>query len=152
DLVQGFAVLDQRQSLLSRLSMFGMFDQDEPSYLGRHLLGLPRLRAYREAALAMHRYFASEARARLVKTPPPPRINDADISLDCFRMNGAGTIPEGITADEWLALCEANFTSSRVPGPRAGQRFTRLEGAMRCLEYRNEGGTGMPKLFRASKA
>lgn len=70
---------------------------------------------------------------------------DALISLDWFR-TPSGYTPAGISAHDWLALCEANFQD---PLPTAaGTRFVRLEGRSHVLHFRLEVGP-QPRLWRA---
>lgn len=107
----------------------------------------PTLRSYVDAAHAFAAYVASPARARFLPDAPTT-IADAHVALDWFRDPPA--TPDGVTADEWLALCERNFAGN-LPSHGAGTRFVRLEGAMHQLFYRPELDDA-PRLYRVERA
>lgn len=110
-------------------------------------LRLPRLLGYHDAACQLTKYIAAPGRARLVKKPPPERLNDLRVSLDWFRQSN-DYVPAGVDAMDWLALCEANFIAHE--SPRCGRAFVKLEGAYHQLWFRTE--LAMPKLYRAEPA
>lgn len=133
----------KRQRLLIELDVYGLL-KGTPD-VGRRVAGWPTLRAYHDACVEMARYHASAARQRLVRRPPPLEPAAGHVSLDWFR-TPSGYLPDGVSPDDWLALCEINFLEPMPTG--AGERYVRLEGELHELDYRIE-ATGEPKLWRA---
>lgn len=128
----------RRRTVLTSLDLAGFFtaEADTPALRDRLARdGLLTLLGYLDAAAALRRYLASAARARLVREPPPPSLLLAAVSLDYFRKPSPPGPPE-VTADEWLALCEANFVRSRSASPRAGRTFVKLQGQGVWLWFR----------------
>lgn len=128
----------RRRTVLTSLDLAGFFaaEADTPALRDRLTRdGLWTLLGYLEAARSLRSYLASEARARLVHEPPPRSLLLTAVSLDYFRKPSPPGPPE-ITADEWLALCEANFVRSRSASPRAGRTFLKLQGQGVWLWFR----------------
>jgi hypothetical protein len=145
------AVAARRHRLFLELEVAGLL---EPALAGEaraalSRLGLPRALGYHDAAQAMARYLASPTRARRFPGEPVPSVTAARVSLDWFR-TPSGYRPDGVTEEEWLALCEKNFARP-LPSSSAGRRFVRLCGAMHQLLYRAEVGPA-PCLWRALPA
>lgn len=136
----------KRQRLLIELDVYGLLS-GQPD-VGKRVADLPTLRAYHDACVQMASYHASAARIRLVGNAIPLKPTDGHVSLDWFR-TPTGYAPDGVSAHDWLALCERNFIN---PMPTAtGTRFTRLEGKTHAMSYRIE-ATGEPKLWRVELA
>jgi hypothetical protein len=131
----------RRSRLLLDLEVAGVLGPAERDRLAT--LGLTQLVAYSDAAVAMDRYLDSPGYARLVKQPRVTRLLDSCVSLDWFRVP-SGYVPDGVAADDWLALCEANFRANERP--RAGSVFVRLEGKFHRLMFRTE--LNKPRLYR----
>ncbi|HEX8113831.1 MAG TPA: hypothetical protein VF516_39135 [Kofleriaceae bacterium] len=132
----------KRSRLLLELEVAGVLGSAERGRLER--LGLAKLVAYSDAAVAMDHYLDSPGYARLVKQPRVTRLVDSCVSLDWFRVP-SGYVPDGVAPDDWLALCEANFRANERP--RAGSVFVRLEGKFHRLMFRTE--LDKPRLYRA---
>lgn len=132
----------RRRTVLTSLELAGFFtaEADTPALRDRLTRdGLWTLLGYLDAAAALRRYLASAARARLVREPPPPSLLLAAVSLDYFRKPsppGPAETSSEVTADEWLALCEANFVRTRSPSPRAGRTFVKLQSQGVWLWFR----------------
>ena len=110
--------------------------------------GLLTLLGYLDAAAALRAYLGSDARARFFRDQAPPQdLLQSDVSLDWFR-KASPPPPPGVTAHEWLALCEINFVRSRGAGPRAGRTYVKLEGRGTWLLYRTDVGPHL-SLWRA---
>jgi hypothetical protein len=108
----------------------------------------PTLLGYHAACVALLGYHASAARIRLVATTIGSKVTDSLISLDWFRVP-SGYTPPGVSAHDWLALCERNFIDPMPTG--GGSRYVRLEGTMHQLLFRLELGP-KPRLWRAVAA
>jgi len=134
-----------RRTLLFELDVAGVLSEGIREQLVD--LGLSELIAYHDAAMAMHRYFASPVRARIVGSPPPESVVEGHVSLDWFR-TPSGYVPALDSPADWLAVCERNFANNAPPGA-VGMRFTKLEGRMHQLHYRMEAAT-TPQLWRAT--
>lgn len=142
------AAAARRHRLFLELEVAGLL---EPALAGEaraalSRLGLTRALGYHDAAQALARYLASPARAHRFPGEQVPSVTAARVSLDWFR-TPSGYRPDGVTEEEWLALCEKNFAHP-LPSSSAGRRFVRLCGAMHQLLYRAEVGPG-PCLWRA---
>jgi len=135
----------KRGRLLLELEVADVLGGSERERLAK--LGLTRLVAYSDAAVAMGGYLGSPGYARLVKQPRPERLVDSLVSLDWFRVP-SDYVPHGVDAHDWLALCELNFRANERP--RAGSVFIRLEGTFHRLMFRTE--LGRPRLYRAVPA
>ncbi len=133
----------KRQRLLIELDVYGLLS-GQPA-IGHRVADHKTLRAYHDACVQMVSYHASAARIRLVGNAIPLKPTDGHVSLDWFR-TPSGYTPAGVSAHDWLALCERNFLE---PMPTTtGTRFVRLEGKIHVLSYRIE-ATAEPKLWRA---
>ncbi len=133
----------RRQRLLIELDVSGLLGGT--AMVRRRFEGLPTLLGYHEATIALMSYLASAARIRLVRAPIPLKVSDSLVSLDWFRVP-SGYTPVGVSAHDWLAVCEANFRDPMPTGP--GTRFVRLEGKSHVLQFRIEVGPE-PRLWRA---
>lgn len=136
----------KRQRLLIELDVGGLLTGKPAS--GDRLAGHPTLRGYHDACVQMASYHASAARIRLVGKVIPIKPTEGHVSLDWFR-TPSGYTPAGVSAHDWLALCEANFLAPMPTG--TGTRFVRLEGKIHVLSYRIE-ATAEPRLWRAQPA
>ena len=136
----------KRQRLLIELDVYGLLT-GHPD-IGKRVAGYSTLRAYHDACIHMTGYHTSVARMRLVGSVPPLKPTDGHVSLDWFRTPTNYT-PDGLSAHDWLALCERNFIDP-IPAT-TGTRFVRLHGTTHALCYRVE-ATGEPKLWRAEPA
>jgi hypothetical protein len=145
------AAAAKRHRLFIELDVAGLFAPAlaDPARATLTRLGLTRLLGYVEAAWALAAYLASPERAARFPGQAVPALTAAAVSLDWFRVP-SGHCPDGVTAHEWLALCEKNFASP-LPASSAGSRFVRLCGAMHQLRYRPEVGAA-PCLWRAELA
>jgi hypothetical protein len=151
DVERSAAAAARRHRLFLELEVAGLL---EPALAGEARAALSRLGlaltlGYHDAARAMARYLASPERAARFPGEPVPTVTAARVSLDWFRTS-SGYCPDGVTAFEWLALCEKNFMRP-LPSSSAGERFVRLCGAMHQLLYRAEVGPS-PCLWRALRA
>jgi hypothetical protein len=136
----------KRQRLLIELDVYGLLT-GQPA-IGARVAAHPTLRGYHDACVQLASYHASAARIRLVGNAIPLKPTDGHVSLDWFR-TPSGYTPAGVSAHDWLALCERNFLEPMPEG--TGTRFVRLEGKMHVLSYRIEAGPE-PKLWRAQPA
>ena len=132
----------KRSRLLLELEVAGVLGGGERERLAK--LGLAKLVAYSDAAVAMDRYLDSPGYARLVKQPRVTRIVYSVVSLDWFRVP-SGYVPQGVDSYDWLALCETNVRANACTG--AGSVFVRLEGKFHRLLYRTE--LSASRLYRA---
>ena len=133
----------RRRTVLLGLRVAGLLHEAADSPELRHRLasaGLSTLTGYLDAAAALRAYLRSPGRARFFRgAAQVADLLTSAVSLDWFRKDASIT-PPGVSPDEWLALCEANFVRSRPPGPRGGRTYVKLEGRGVWIHFRADVG------------
>jgi hypothetical protein len=129
----------KRRVLLEELEAHGLLDEARQHEKRAWLESwrMPTLRDYVDAAIALRRYYASEARATYKLPAPPARLLDGAVSLDWFRRSGP--TPEASTPDTWLAFCEL-VLHENPPGGAAGEVLSKVGGRWYQIHWRREAG------------
>jgi hypothetical protein len=129
----------KRRVLLEELEAHGLLDEARQHEKRAWLESwrMPTLRDYVDAAIALRRYYASEARSTYTLPAPPARLLDGAVSLDWFRR--PGPVPEASTPDTWLAFCEV-VLHENPPGGASGEVLSKVGGRWYQIHWRREAG------------
>jgi hypothetical protein len=158
-------VADRRSFLFAMLEVaYLRTERGEDDLTARYRdLELPTLQTYSAALLALRGYLHDPERAAILTASSlpvslPDSPFEADVSVDLFRLPcpALATPPTGLSAQAWLAHCEAAFVHARstgagASGTAAGDLFTRLRGQLVRLRYRPE-TTSTLRLWRVDPA
>jgi hypothetical protein len=136
-----------RRFLLLALDHAGVLGERPPGGLDER----PLLAGYRDAAVELRGYLASEDRRALVAGAPPSRVLGAPVSLDWFRRPSPRPNPLE-RPFRWLAAGEAALRAAQLDERSgAGEVFVRRGPDWWIFEWRRDDGM-TPALVRARPA
>jgi hypothetical protein len=137
----------KRRFLLVALDHAGVLGDQPPG----GLVERPLLAGYRDAAVELRRYLASDERRALVAGAPPSDVLGAPVSLDWFRHPSARPNPLE-RPFHWLAAGEAALRAAQLDASAgAGEVFVRRGPDWWIFDWRRDDGVS-PALVRARPA